>query len=307
MDSVSSALAGHLRPQALLETMTRLVPLIPPRHVNIYNSITKKLCQTQSTMIASEAEDAAVDEKDSDISARARSGQQSATSTEPIAAPSTSMPFSSGPLVSDFRVSRPKSQATARYANGDEKSVPIMSKFDNILKRVHSQVGGDGLDERDDSTSSSQAEGGLSQSVVNASSKRARSMALQSSTSSKSSSSAKLSAHSLLLSQRRPSTAASPSTQNAISLFEKVGSIIVGNSRPSTSSKSLSSSRSSSLAQMTCIVCSEKVLDPYAARCGHVCCLECWRSWLKSQRKESCPLCRRAVEYSQLTKIVVKD
>ena len=39
-----------------------------------------------------------------------------------------------------------------------------------------------------------------------------------------------------------------------------------------------------------CLLCSKPPDDPYSAKCGHICCFECWASWL--ERCFECPLCK---------------
>jgi len=50
-----------------------------------------------------------------------------------------------------------------------------------------------------------------------------------------------------------------------------------------------------------CPYCKEKLKAPFKAKCGHVCCFICWKSWL--DRCLECPLCRRRTRLSHLVKI----
>lgn len=55
--------------------------------------------------------------------------------------------------------------------------------------------------------------------------------------------------------------------------------------------------------QFTCIICSDPAKEPTAARCGHICCYECWVYWLK--QKLECPICRKRTREKFLTKLYV--
>ena len=50
-----------------------------------------------------------------------------------------------------------------------------------------------------------------------------------------------------------------------------------------------------------CAICHDKAVAPFSSRCGHICCLTCWNSWLKEQL--TCPVCRERVRQKQLTKL----
>ena len=52
-----------------------------------------------------------------------------------------------------------------------------------------------------------------------------------------------------------------------------------------------------------CLVCKNVALEPCAARCGHICCENCWIRWLKV--KETCPLCRAPTLLDQIKKITI--
>ena len=54
----------------------------------------------------------------------------------------------------------------------------------------------------------------------------------------------------------------------------------------------------------SCIVCLEVSKDPYAAKCGHICCHDCWKHLFKI--KKTCPMCRIDVSLENLVKIVIK-
>jgi hypothetical protein len=51
----------------------------------------------------------------------------------------------------------------------------------------------------------------------------------------------------------------------------------------------------------TCPICRDTVDKPFEAKCGHICCFQCWTSWLNNTLE--CPLCRQRTRLSQLKKI----
>lgn len=54
-----------------------------------------------------------------------------------------------------------------------------------------------------------------------------------------------------------------------------------------------------------CIICRENTLRIRgAAKCGHVCCLECWTQWLR--KNQTCPLCRLPTCSDDISRIMVK-
>lgn len=48
-----------------------------------------------------------------------------------------------------------------------------------------------------------------------------------------------------------------------------------------------------------CPICTRDTKQPFAARCGHVCCYDCWSKWLPE--RWHCPVCRNRVRLGQLT------
>lgn len=290
MDAIYNILSVHLRGSSLLGVMTRLVPLIPERHINVYNATSRKLCQSQ--LIASVT-------LDSESNTHADISSQSSfpeTEDPPIyrryetkaAAVSALMgkPFPSGAVGSDFRSAGSTTSSTIK-------------DLDNVYKRAHSEV------ERDVIDCSQSLEAPLSQSVMGASSKRARSMALTAE-----SKTARVNKHSLLTSAHQSMKSSNPTKSGAktLSLFEKLGQITASGGRvPLSSNSSGANGAQKAQTQLICTVCNEKVSDPYAARCGHICCIRCWKSWLKDSSKQSCPLCRKEIQYSQLTKLIIRS
>jgi hypothetical protein len=53
---------------------------------------------------------------------------------------------------------------------------------------------------------------------------------------------------------------------------------------------------------LPCPICKELVTNGYKAKCGHVCCLSCWSTWL--QMKLECPLCRVRTRLPQLRRVI---
>jgi hypothetical protein len=53
-----------------------------------------------------------------------------------------------------------------------------------------------------------------------------------------------------------------------------------------------------------CPICKEQALAPCAAKCGHVCCKECWSQWLRV--KPACPICKGATDADSIMRIVFK-
>ena len=52
-----------------------------------------------------------------------------------------------------------------------------------------------------------------------------------------------------------------------------------------------------------CVICQDVAKVPFAARCGHIACDECWLHWL--QQKLECPVCRIKVRQKLLTKLFI--
>eukprot|EP01117_Protostelium_nocturnum_P016311 TRINITY_DN6429_c0_g1_i1.p1 TRINITY_DN6429_c0_g1~~TRINITY_DN6429_c0_g1_i1.p1 ORF type:complete len:780 (+),score=226.14 TRINITY_DN6429_c0_g1_i1:416-2755(+) len=53
--------------------------------------------------------------------------------------------------------------------------------------------------------------------------------------------------------------------------------------------------------QITCAVCREAPSNALAAKCGHICCSNCWTSLLNNRLE--CPVCRQLVRWKQLRNI----
>lgn len=55
-----------------------------------------------------------------------------------------------------------------------------------------------------------------------------------------------------------------------------------------------------------CMVCKESELkDPCAAACGHICCLSCWKRWMRVN--PACPLCKKDVSMKTLKRLQTKS
>jgi Zinc finger, C3HC4 type (RING finger) len=60
----------------------------------------------------------------------------------------------------------------------------------------------------------------------------------------------------------------------------------------------------SSIAENTevcCPICRDRLKNPLASKCGHVCCAECWGEWLVEKRE--CPVCRKRTRSAQLQRL----
>eukprot|EP01119_Soliformovum_irregulare_P012174 TRINITY_DN3150_c0_g1_i4.p1 TRINITY_DN3150_c0_g1~~TRINITY_DN3150_c0_g1_i4.p1 ORF type:complete len:424 (+),score=168.33 TRINITY_DN3150_c0_g1_i4:78-1349(+) len=54
-----------------------------------------------------------------------------------------------------------------------------------------------------------------------------------------------------------------------------------------------------------CPVCQEEYKNPHSARCGHVCCFECWEHAL--ELKLECPICRERTRLGKLRKLFLDN
>jgi hypothetical protein len=52
---------------------------------------------------------------------------------------------------------------------------------------------------------------------------------------------------------------------------------------------------------LRCCICRDKAAKPFVAKCGHICCFDCWSRWL--EEKLECPICRERVRLRQLRKM----
>lgn len=292
-----------MRGSALLGVMTRLVPLVPGRHTSLYNATTRRLCQLQQL-------ESVLVEDSKIVSEETAQSISSLQSVPLLTESSSSCPQYKAPLVTVNGIkftpaSGQKHPETIKQPSGrigsdfrqihsSTSAQSTVQELDNIYKRVHSQ-----LDSNCNVTDLSQSPDVMTQSIVHASSKRARNMVLGSESKV---AAPRMSAHSLLSTSN---AAAKPKTKQ-LSLFDKVGQIKGGDRVPLVGS-SAAVNGISKVHQLVCTVCKENVSDPHAARCGHICCIRCWKSWLKGSGKQSCPLCRKDVEYSQLTKIIIQN
>lgn len=51
-----------------------------------------------------------------------------------------------------------------------------------------------------------------------------------------------------------------------------------------------------------CVICQDPPTLPHSSRCGHVCCLPCWETWLRTSLE--CPVCRTRTRPKQLTRLL---
>ncbi len=55
---------------------------------------------------------------------------------------------------------------------------------------------------------------------------------------------------------------------------------------------------------MTCAICREVSNSPCAAKCGHICCANCWHRLLeKAKGQGSCPICRASVTNISISRL----
>ncbi len=59
------------------------------------------------------------------------------------------------------------------------------------------------------------------------------------------------------------------------------------------------------ISRLKCIICKDASNNPCAARCGHICCQECWLTWLKVSN--TCPLCKHEASINSITRIKLKE
>jgi regulator of telomere elongation helicase 1 len=85
-------------------------------------------------------------------------------------------------------------------------------------------------------------------------------------------------------------------------LIEKVESEVFVQHSTAEIAKQVPSASDSS---MSCPVCCAVASEPFMADCGHIACLECWKTWLA--RSESCPTCRTATSIESISRIVVSS
>jgi hypothetical protein len=278
VDHLHSILSRHLRPQAILDIFSRLTPLVPTKHQSIYESISRKLCQSASVIPSSAA--ATPIESDDRSGALAYSQLSQQLSAQPKAVPNG---VERGQDRSKMTPDRPKPQS---------KSSGAASEIENISKRVFSAVDPIDLRSPDSVVINSQPSefgSAVSKSVLGSSSKRARSMVLGASSNS-----------ATPIDSREISVPDAKSRSNPMTLLARIDNIVGGTE---TAKGKASTQRTSSHA-ITCPLCNEKSNNPYAAKCGHIICWNCWVNWLKL--KQSCPICRKEVSLTALTGIVVK-
>ena len=52
-----------------------------------------------------------------------------------------------------------------------------------------------------------------------------------------------------------------------------------------------------------CPLCLQNVYLPVSTSCGHIFCWRCLKSWLDSQSKMTCPICKNGIKYETITKL----
>lgn len=112
-------------------------------------------------------------------------------------------------------------------------------------------------------------------------------------------------------------TTPAPATTSTVTKNALLTSLISGgkgkSEPPSRAFKVVSSSGSVSVAggpsglaaasKLGCTVCGTGTTMKGAARCGHVCCLECWTKWLRTSK--TCPTCRAPTSADDISKLTI--
>mmetsp|Transcript_37582 Transcript_37582/g.73978 ORF Transcript_37582/g.73978 Transcript_37582/m.73978 type:complete len:93 (+) Transcript_37582:3059-3337(+) len=53
--------------------------------------------------------------------------------------------------------------------------------------------------------------------------------------------------------------------------------------------------------ELKCHICdTPNFVDPWLSKCKHVCCGECWVSWLHENNESTCPACDAPVDFEEL-------
>lgn len=82
------------------------------------------------------------------------------------------------------------------------------------------------------------------------------------------------------------------------------GIVAVSRAEAATAS-SQSTGTQKAAAQFGCLVCcTESLTARGVARCGHVCCLDCWEKWLRKSR--TCPSCRAPTAESDVSRLSIR-
>lgn len=98
---------------------------------------------------------------------------------------------------------------------------------------------------------------------------------------------------------------ATPSTSSSLlSRLHSLSSLELAGSRADRMAAS-SESQGNGSTRLQCSVCKEVADQPCAAKCGHICCQQCWISWLKV--KPSCPICRAPASQQSVARVLIRS
>jgi hypothetical protein len=248
--------------------LTRLTPLIAEKHRGIYASITKNLCSQPNKRTYGE-KIISVDHRSVDKSAHK---DTSATETEDHADIEQEIEILSSQIHLEKRKVETVEKAT-------RKGPSAVSGINALFNKVVS----DRINASDT----------LSDSVTGNSSKRARMMALQESPMPNKTT--KKSIQEML----PPNVANSAPNVKSPDFLAKISQLTLPRPQGRSDIEESTTNR-----QRLCVVCNELSSELQAARCGHVSCMRCWKSW--TAHKQTCPQCRAPVKLAELTNIVIK-
>lgn len=113
--------------------------------------------------------------------------------------------------------------------------------------------------------------------------------------------------HMLQRVQGASSAAATDRNSSMMSKIEQISDFSMG-SQPKLqglgATSALSSKYIANTSKLQCCVCKETAVQPCAAKCGHVCCQDCWARCL--QVKPMCPMCRASTTKDSISKLLVR-
>lgn len=267
--------------QAVHDVLTRLTPLIVEKHRGLYASITKNLC-SQSLRLASAPSGGPADPK---VERDAPRAQDKSTASQDIV---ISEAFDDDEdieqeieiLSSQAPQVKRKVEPLARGSSASTSGTAV-SGINMLFNKVVSQR----VPTKDS----------ISDAVAGNSSKRARMMAL-----SESSPQPKAARKGIqeLLSQQHGASKSTASSRSP-DFMTKISKLTLPLPQGRTEV-----GESAAKNRRVCVVCNELSSELAAARCGHVSCMKCWRSWMT--QKQTCPQCRAPVKLADLTSIVIK-
>ncbi len=67
------------------------------------------------------------------------------------------------------------------------------------------------------------------------------------------------------------------------------------------------SSNNNNKSHLECFICLSNPKNPVATSCGHIFCWKCLKSWMDSQDKLSCPVCKNGIIKDQIVRLFVPN